>query len=126
MVNTSTASYVRTVALRLNRKEWILMANEQNLKPIRKGELGSEELKKRQSNGGKKSVQARKERKLLRQAIAERMSEEDYNTMIDNLIARAKESDKAFEVVRDTIGEKPVERVEATVDEVVVIDVLKK
>ena len=32
--------------------------------------------------------------------------------MIDNLIDRAKDSPKDFEILRDTIGEKPVERVE--------------
>ena len=38
------------------------MANNENLKPIKKGELSKEELKKRQSNGGKKSGQVRRER----------------------------------------------------------------
>lgn len=89
------------------------MANEQNLKPIRPGDLSSEELKKRQSNGGKKSAEVRRERKLIKDRILERMGESDWDTMIDNLIARAANSDKAFEVLRDTIGEKPVERIEA-------------
>lgn len=89
------------------------MANEQNLKPIRPGDLSSEELKKRQSNGGKKSAEVRRERKLIKDRILERMGESDWDTMIDNLIARAANTDKAFEVLRDTIGEKPVERIEA-------------
>lgn len=38
------------------------MANNENLRPIRKGQLSKEELKKRQSNGGKKSGQVRRER----------------------------------------------------------------
>lgn len=45
------------------------MANEQNLKPITT--LSSEEAKKRGSAGGKKSVQARRERKLVSQIYAE-------------------------------------------------------
>lgn len=39
------------------------MANNENLKPIKKGQLSKEELKKRQSNGGKKSAKVRKEYK---------------------------------------------------------------
>lgn len=38
------------------------MANNENLRPIQKGQLSKEELKKRQSNGGKKSGQVRRER----------------------------------------------------------------
>ena len=88
------------------------MANEQNLKPIRKGDLSKEELKKRQSNGGKKSADARRENKLIRERILERMGETDWNTMIDNLIERASNDTKSFEVLRDTIGQKPVEQLE--------------
>ena len=88
------------------------MANVQNLKPIKKGDLSKEELKKRQSNGGKKSAEARRERKLIKDRILERIGEADWDTMIDNLIDRAKDSPKDFEILRDTIGEKPVERVE--------------
>ena len=89
------------------------MANEQNLRPpIKKGELSSEEAARRGSNGGKRSVEVRRERKLIKDRILERMKESDWDTMIDNLIARAAGTDKAFEVLRDTIGEKPVEKVE--------------
>ena len=35
------------------------------------------------------------------------MGEKDWDTMIDNLIARATEDTKSFEVLRDTIGQKP-------------------
>lgn len=38
------------------------MPNEENLRPIQKGQLSKEELKKRQSNGGKKSGAARREK----------------------------------------------------------------
>ena len=89
-----------------------IMANEQNLKPIRKGDLSKEELKKRQTNGGKKSADARRENKLIRERILERMGESDWDTMIDNLIQRASNDTKSFEVLRDTIGQKPVEQLE--------------
>lgn len=45
------------------------MANPQNLKPIKT--LTSEEAKRRGSVGGKKSVQARKEKKLISQIYAD-------------------------------------------------------
>ena len=61
----------------------------------------------------KKSVEARKrntlERKLIKERILERMKAKDWDEMIDGAIERAKTSDKGFEVLRDTIGEKPKE-----------------
>lgn len=89
------------------------MANEQNLKPITS--LSSEEAKKRGSAGGKASVEARREKKLFKEEILKRMGEDDWNEMIDKLIARAKNTDKAFEVLRDTVGQKPKEEVEAKI-----------
>jgi hypothetical protein len=52
------------------------MANEQNLIPIKKGQLSKEELKKRQRNGGKKSAKVRKEKKLISQIYAEFLAKE--------------------------------------------------
>lgn len=88
------------------------MANEQNLIPIRKGDLSSEELKRRQSNGGKKSAEVRRENKLIKDRILERMGEADWDVMIDNLIARAQEDTRSFETLRDTIGQKPKDALE--------------
>lgn len=96
------------------------MANEQNLRKIKKGELSSEELKKRQRNGGLKSVEVRAERKKMRELleIALMMTDEETgeknNTAITAaLINKAKSGDtKAYEVIRDTIGEKPVDKVQ--------------
>ena len=51
------------------------MANEQNLKPIKKGELSSEEAKKRGSNGGIKSGEVRREKATMRETL--RMMLED-------------------------------------------------
>jgi len=78
------------------------MANEKNLKP------GSHKLTvEEQSRGGKKSAEVRRENKLIKDRILERMGESDWDTMIDNLIARASEDTRSFEVLRDTIGQKP-------------------
>lgn len=90
------------------------MANEQNLKPYRKGELTSEEAKRRGSNGGKRSAEVKRENKLIKDRILERMGETDWDEMIDGLIERAKATDKAFEVLRDTVGQKPSDVIEVT------------
>lgn len=66
----------------------------------------------------KKSAAARKrnnlERKLIKERILERMKAADWNEMIDGVIERAKTTDKGFEVLRDTIGEKPKEDISIT------------
>lgn len=82
------------------------MANIENLL---KGEDRHKLTVEEASRGGKASVKARKEQKIFKQAIAERMGFDDFNQMVDNLIARAKDNDKSFEVLRDTMGQKPVE-----------------
>lgn len=79
------------------------MANEQNLLPGGSHKFTLEEA----SKGGKKSAEVRRENKLIKDRILERMGEKDWNTMIDNLIARAQEDTKSFETLRDTIGQKP-------------------
>ena len=88
------------------------MANEQNLK---KGKgfdsRTTEEQRKIAQKGGIASGVARREKKLIRDRILERMGETDWDEMIDGLIGRAKDSDKAFELLRDTVGQKPVEKV---------------
>ena len=91
------------------------MANEQNLKP------GSHKLTvEEQSRGGKRSGEVRRENKLIKDRILERMGETDWDTMIDNLIARANEDTRSFEVLRDTIGQKPTDRLEADVTQNVI------
>jgi hypothetical protein len=60
-----------------------------------------------------KSAAAKKrnnqERKLIKERILERMKAKDWDELIDGVIERAKITDKGFEVLRDTIGEKPKE-----------------
>lgn len=52
------------------------MANEQNLRPIQKGQLSNEELKKRQRNGGIKSGKARREKKMFSQVYSGYLAKE--------------------------------------------------
>jgi len=86
------------------------MPNIENLKykEEERHKLTEEEVKK----GGRNSVKARKEQKIFKKAIAERMGFDDFNEMVDNLIKRAKGNDKSFEILRDTMGQKPVEQIQ--------------
>ena len=86
------------------------MANEQNLKPFT-SEQSREEAVKNGRKGGIRSGEAKRERRLLKDAILERMGADDWDARVDGLIDRAKGSDKAFEVLRDTIGQKPIDKV---------------
>lgn len=91
------------------------MANEQNLAPPFTSEQSREEASKNGRLGGIKSGEARREKKLFKEEILKRMGEDDWDEMIDKLIARAKNTDKAFEVLRDTIGQKPKDEIVADV-----------
>lgn len=101
------------------------MANEQNLIP-QAHVLTVEEA----SKGGKKSAESRRNKKLLRECI-DYLLEKDDKMMLDdegnpmsgaeklayNLFVKAlaepdtAKAAKAFEVLRDTAGQKPVEKV---------------
>jgi hypothetical protein len=91
----------------------IYMANEQNLKPIDSVSVAREMQKK----SAEKRKQNNAERRLLKDAILERMGEADWDEMVDALIGRAKETDKAFEILRDTIGQKPSEKVDLSIED---------
>ena len=82
--------------------------NEQNLKPVRK----TKEAQERGRRGGVASGKARNERKALKEQLLLLLSEGDtQNNLCLSLIDKAMKGDtKAFEVIRDTIGEKPVEK----------------
>lgn len=95
------------------------MANEQNLKPIRDPDIA----RKLQEKSVLKRKQNDKERKLIKEMLLERTKYKDLEEMIDNAIKRAKETDKGFEIYRDTIGEKPVDKVENEVINKIKVDV---
>ena len=80
-----------------------------NIENLLKGEDRHKLTVEEASKGGKASVEARREQKIFKQAIAVRMGFNDFNEMVDNLIKRAKKNDKSFEILRDTMGQKPVE-----------------
>lgn len=100
------------------------MANEQNLRPS-EYKLSQEEAKK----GGIASGEARRRKRDIRLAL-EALLEKDYadksgkslsgaEAIALKQIEKALRGDtKAFEVVRDTVGQKPIDRIEvATIND---------
>lgn len=89
------------------------MANEKNLK-----RLSSKEARELGRKGGKASVEARRKRKTLREELLALLKTENYQKKISlAMICEAMEGNtKAFEVIRDTIGEKPKDKVEIDQD----------
>ena len=87
------------------------MANEQNL--IQNSERTPSELREMARNGGLASGEARRKRKTLKEELLLMLSEgETQQSVTLALIEKARSGDtKAFEVIRDTIGEKPVDKV---------------
>lgn len=122
------------------------MANVENLKP--KKTLTKEEAKKMGSKGGKASVKARRERKAMKEQLEILLKLPLKNEKLKNQIAElgidTKEIDnqmamtiaiyqeamkgntKAYEIIRDTIGERPVEQVQNLNPPVITIERPKK
>lgn len=110
------------------------MANNENLKPIKPGELSKEELKKRQSNGGKKSGEVRRAKKTMKEVLDYLLTKEITNksgekkTTIEAIcvaqIAQALQGNtKAFKEIRDTIGEMPVQEIRNITPPTIIDDV---
>lgn len=89
------------------------MANDQNLKGHGFNEITAEKQRAIASQGGKASVEARKRRKTLKEELLALLSQGDTQNKVSvAIIDRAMNGDvKAFETIRDTIGEKPVDKV---------------
>lgn len=82
-------------------------------------DLPDDVRKQYNKNGGIKSGEARREKRQLREYLEMILSMEDaegedrYTKITRALIDKAEDGDtKAFEVVRDTLGQKPKEQVE--------------
>ena len=83
------------------------MANESNLKPVR----SKEEAREKGRKGGIASGKARRERKTLKDELLALLEAGDTQKNLSlALIQQALDGNtKAFEVIRDTVGEKPVD-----------------
>lgn len=108
------------------------MANEQNLRPS-EYKLSQEEAKK----GGINSGKARRQKKLLRECLEilleKEITDKKGETMTGaealstKLFAEAMKGNvKAFEVLRDTAGQKPVEKVIVSEVDADVIDEIER
>jgi hypothetical protein len=86
------------------------MPNVDNLQPVR----SKKEARERGKIGGQKSGEARREKKQLREELILLLQASNTQEKISvALINEAlKGNVKAFEVIRDTIGEKPVSKSE--------------
>lgn len=108
------------------------MANEQNLV---KGDVAHKLTAEEQSMGGKRSAEVRREKRDLRKALEILMEQEitdkkgntktGTEAMALAVFQKALKGDtRAWEIVRDTVGQKPIEKVQvaevdqATIDEV--------
>lgn len=110
------------------------MANEDNLKPI---ELTHEQAVKFGSKGGKASVRAKRQRKTMKMQLELLMSSKLDNPDLEKIkkvltkfkIPKSDENiqmamnvsmvqqvlkgnTKAYEIIRDTLGEKPADKIE--------------
>jgi hypothetical protein len=88
------------------------MANEQNLKPL--NTRTKSEQRKIAKMGGIKSGEVRQARKTLKEELLLLLDKDDNQTNLTvSLIQKALAGDtKAFEIIRDTIGEKPTDKQE--------------
>lgn len=74
-------------------------------------QLTPEERAERGRKAGKKSGKVRRENRRLKEALLERLTDDDLTAIVDGLISRAKRNTRDFEVLRDSIGQKPRETV---------------
>lgn len=84
------------------------MANAQNLKVPT-----SEEAREYGRKGGIASGKARAIRKTFKETINGELDDKTMSALIKAMINQAKKGNtKAFEILRDTVGEKPIDRQE--------------
>lgn len=87
--------------------------NEDNLVSFK--ERTAEEQREIARQGGIASGKARREKKLFKEAIEKQLGQ-SIDSMIKSMIKQAKNGNvQAITFLRDTIGEKPTDKVEAEV-----------
>lgn len=97
------------------------MANEQNLVP-EAHKLTNED----RSKGGKARVVKLNQERIIKDEILKAMGAKDWEEVIDGVIKRAKESDKGFEVLQASIGQKPVDKSAVEVQSKGIEDILRE
>lgn len=87
------------------------MANEQNLIP--NSMRSPSEVRENGRKGGIASGKARAVRKTFKEAINGQLDDKTMTALIKAMVNQAKKGNtKAFEILRDTVGEKPIDRQE--------------
>ena len=95
--------------------------NEENLIP--QSERTKEEQREIARKGGIASGKARREKKIFKEAIEKQLGQ-SIDSMIKSMIEQAKSGNvQAITFLRDTIGEKPTDKVEAEVNSDVNINI---
>jgi hypothetical protein len=93
------------------------MATTENLRPF--NELTEDEQRELARKGGQASAEARRRKKELRELLEIALSqpsgivdgEDNYMAITAALVEQGKQGNtKAYEVIRDTLGQKPVEQ----------------
>lgn len=86
------------------------MANVENLKPVRT----KDEARKRGKAGGIRSGEVRAQRKTLKEELLLLLAQGNTQNKISlALLKKAINGDiRAYEVIRDTVGEKPTDKIE--------------
>lgn len=91
----------------------------------------AEEARERGSKGGKASVKARRRKKELKELLELALSqpsetangEDNYTAITAALVNKAIQGDtKAYEVIRDTLGQKPTEKMETDLTAKIEVD----
>ena len=95
--------------------EVVTMANENNL--INLKDRTPEERKEIARKGAEATNKLLKERKTLKEELLLLLSQDNFQERISlALLEKATTGDtKAYEVIRDTVGEKPTDKIEADV-----------
>jgi len=95
--------------------------NTQNLKPL--NTRSKSEQREIQSKAGKKSGEVRAARKTFKEELLKQLEMQSKTGTSNNeaitqaILQRALRGDtKAFEIIRDTIGEKPTDKVDINTD----------
>lgn len=96
--------------------------NNENLKPFKKGEQRARDCA---IKGNKKKQELHLFKKTIKEAIKDNLTEEDMTEICKNLIERAKVDTKAFEFLRDTLGEKPKDKTTIEYEQPIFIDNLE-
>lgn len=90
----------------LARKEFY-MPNPENLRTPT-----SEEAREMQKKSVAKRKQNMIEKKVIKEILEKRLKISDLEEMLDNLIKRAKEDSRDFEVLQASLGQKPIDRIQ--------------